>query len=76
MQKLKFNVFGNLMFVERKSSQWLLFKDSDCGIATRVYDVVIPADLAPNQIAHYLDDIYHEYATNKHPNVVSLTAIV
>ncbi|WP_281556064.1 hypothetical protein [Thalassomonas sp. RHCl1] len=70
---IKFNVFGKLMSVHRIEQQWQLFNDSDTGISSRVYDVVIPPELTPDELAGYLDDIYHEYANDKSTEVIQLT---
>jgi hypothetical protein len=70
--RYKFNVFGKIMLVERKNQQWLLFNDAVIGIPTRIYDVVIPDDINANELAKYLDDIYHEYSSEKYSNVFKL----
>lgn len=70
---IKFNVFGKKMSVQRKNDQWLLFSDSNSGMRARVYDVVIPPDLAESALVQYLDDIYHEYSCERQPNVVKLS---
>ncbi|BBN83767.1 hypothetical protein PA25_37520 [Pseudoalteromonas sp. A25] len=69
----KFNVFGSEMSVFRKENEWQLFKESTTGIRARVYDVVIPQSLEPGEIAQYLDDIFHEMASKKHPTVERLS---
>ncbi len=66
---IKFNVFGKQMSVLKKDEEWQLFNESDTGIRSRVYDVVIPADLESTKLGTYLDDIYHEYSSDKHPCV-------
>ena len=68
--KYKFNVFGKQMGVYREGEFWVLYNESDTGIRSKVYDVVIPQELDSSKLAGYLDDIYHEYATDKHPSVV------
>ncbi len=70
--KYLFDVFGNRMSVSRNDGQWHLYKESATGIRARVYDVVIPPELNANELARYLDDIYHEYSSDKHPSVVQL----
>lgn len=62
---IKFDVFGKRMSVQRSNDEWLLFTDSDTGLRARVYDVVIPAELSEDRLVTYLDDIYHEYASEK-----------
>ncbi|MBD1584830.1 DUF7661 family protein [Pseudoalteromonas sp. S16_S37] len=69
----KFNVFGTVMSVVRKNDEWQLFKESASGMRARVYDVVFPTTMEPDEFAQYLDDIYHELSSTKHPRVVSLT---
>lgn len=61
------------MSVLRKNDEWQLFNESDTGIRARVYDVVIPPDILQSQLEGYLDDIYHEYSSEKHPNFVQIT---
>lgn len=65
----KFDVFGQLMSVIRKDEQWHLFRESETGVRAKVYDVIIPDDLTPSELAGYLDDIYHEYSTETRPRV-------
>lgn len=69
---LHFDVFGKKMAVLRENQQWLLYLLSPTSIKARIYDVIIPDDLPAHSIAKYLEDIYHEYATERHPNVVQL----
>ena len=66
---LKFNVFGRIMSVLKINNEWQLFNEPDIGIRSRVYDVVIPAELSEDELLTYLDDIYHELATEKRPRV-------
>lgn len=70
---IKFNVFGKQMSVLRKEQEWQLFNESDTGIRSRIYDVIIPSELDLSDLATYLDDIYHEYATENHPQVIRLS---
>lgn len=69
---IRFNVFGQRMLVQRKDQHWLLYKDSETGIRARVYDVVIPDDLKEQDLASYLDDIYHEFSSEKYPTVLPI----
>ncbi len=61
------------MSVIKTEQQWLLYQESDTGMRSRIYDVVIPDDLKSSELATYLDDIYHEYSSTKHPHVVQLS---
>jgi hypothetical protein len=69
---IKFNVFGKPMSILKKENEWLLFNESDTGLRSRVYDVVIPSDMEARELAIYLDDIYHEYSTDKNPKVIEI----
>ncbi|EPF2931101.1 DUF7661 family protein [Vibrio parahaemolyticus] len=69
---LKFNVFGRIMSVYREADNWVLYRESDAGVRTKVYDVVIPSDLTETELAQYLDDIYHEYANQKYHSVFQI----
>jgi hypothetical protein len=66
----KFDVFGTTMSVLKKNGEWLLFKESLTSMRCRVYDVIIPAELEDSELEKYLDDIYHEYANDRHPKVI------
>ncbi|KDM93424.1 hypothetical protein [Photobacterium galatheae] len=66
---IKFKVFGHLMSVQRKDSEWLLFMESETSLRARVYDVVIPPELREEELAGYLADIYHEQASAQYPSV-------
>jgi len=70
---IKFNVFGKRMSIQRKNEEWLLFNDSDHGMRARVYDIVIPSELVENELVTYLDDIYHEYSSDRSPKVIKLS---
>ncbi|WP_192022174.1 hypothetical protein [Shewanella sp. WPAGA9] len=59
---ITFDVFGKPMAVLRKNEEWQLFLDSGTGLRSRIYDVVIPADLAESELDKYLADIFHENA--------------
>ena len=68
---IKFNGFGRTMSVLKINDEWQLFSEPDIGIRSRVYDVVIPAELiqlGEDELLTYLDDIYHELATD--PSVI------
>lgn len=60
------------MSVQRKDSEWLLFRESNTGVRARVHEVVIPADLDETDLATYLADIFHESASEKYSSVVRL----
>lgn len=65
-------MFLEKMSVIQKGQEWQLFNESDTGIRSRVYDVIIPSDLTENELEKYLDDIYHEYSSERHSKVKRL----
>ncbi|KAB0479695.1 hypothetical protein JC606_17570 [Vibrio sp. IB15] len=68
----KFQVFHQRMSVQRQNEEWLLYRESETSIRSRVYDVIIPSDLAEEEFARYLADIYHEFASEKYPSVTRI----
>ena len=68
----KFQVFHQRMSVQRQNEEWLLYRESETSIRARVYDVIIPSDLAEEELARYLADIYHEFASEKYPSVTRI----
>lgn len=68
----KFNVFGKIMSVAKIDNEWLLFLESETSLRSRVYDVVIPNELSADELLTYLDDIYHEYSSDKNPRVIQI----
>jgi hypothetical protein len=59
---MKFNIYGRCQIdVQREHDAWVAYR-SEHGKRSRLNDVVIPADVALDDIATYLDDIFHEYA--------------
>lgn len=70
---VKFDVFGTYMSVIRRENEWHLFVESDTSIRRRVYDIMIPSDLAEHELKTFLDDMYHERATEQHQQVRKLS---
>ena len=59
---MKFNIYGHFQVeVLRVNDIWVVYR-AEMGKRTRLNDVVIPPDLKANEIAVYLDDIFHELA--------------
>ncbi|WP_422824063.1 DUF7661 family protein [Xenorhabdus entomophaga] len=65
-----YNVFGRLIGVKRHNERWLLFNVS---LPERKYsqfnDVIIPDFLEEDEIPRWLDDVFHEAASEKYPDV-------
>ena len=69
MEALRFDVFGRELRVTRGPDGWLVHHVGADGKRRPARDIVVPSDLAPEQIGRYLDDLCHEWATARHPRV-------
>jgi hypothetical protein len=59
---MKFNIYGRCQLeVRRENDAWIVYR-AELGKRTRLHDVIIPPELAAQEIATYLDDVFHEYA--------------
>lgn len=57
---MKFNIYGRFQLeVRRENDAWHVYRLED-GKRASIHDVVIPPTFAAEEIATYLDDIYHE----------------
>jgi len=59
---VRFDIYGHYeLDVVREGANWKIF---ELGAGTRVplNSVIIPADIDENEIAIYLDDLFHELA--------------
>jgi hypothetical protein len=59
---MKFNIYGRFQVdVRRENESWAVYR-AELGKRMRLHDVVIPPNLAAQELAAYLDDIFHEFA--------------
>lgn len=59
---MKFNIYRRFQVdVRRENDSWIVYR-SELGKRTRLNDVVIPPNLVAQELATYLDDIFHEFA--------------
>lgn len=65
---LQFDVFGQRVIVEYSMDGWKTYYLGDDG-KRRPADIEIPSHYTVSDIAQYLDDMFHESATEKHPEV-------
>lgn len=57
---MKFSIYGRFQLeVRRENDAWVAYR-WEPGRRPQMNDVVIPATLAADEIATYLDDIFHE----------------
>jgi len=67
---LIFNVFGRHIGVKREGERWLVFlADLAERKFSRLYEIAIPDDMTEDEIPNWLGDIFHEAATERHPDV-------
>jgi len=67
---LIYNVFGRLIRVKRKGGRWLVFRaDLTERKFSQLYDIAIPDNMTEDEILGWLGDIFHEAATERHPDV-------
>lgn len=72
MESYKYNIFGREVLVEKRNSGWATFYQGSEG-KRRNAGIFIPADINEAELTQYLSDLCHEWATERHPNVVRLT---
>lgn len=72
MKALRFDVFGRELLVARNGDGWVVYHVGTDGKRRPARDLVVPADIAPGEIGRYLDDLCHEWATERHPRVERL----
>lgn len=72
MEKYRFNVFGDILAIERNNSEWRCFAvgtDGKRGPA----DLAIPPDVTHGELTQYLYDIYHENAAASDSDIFEIT---
>ena len=70
MNKLRFNVFGHAMLVEDTGAGWQVFYTGNEGKKRPARDIALPPNLDEAEIARYLADLCHEWASDRHSDVV------
>jgi len=59
---MKFNIYGRFQVdVHREQDAWVVYR-SEAGKRVVLHDIVVPADVTCQDMATYLDDIFHEAA--------------
>jgi hypothetical protein len=59
---MRFDIYGRFQVeVRRESEQWVVYR-AELGKRSRLHDVVVPPQLEQEDIATYLDDVFHECA--------------
>lgn len=66
-----FNVFGQVMAIERAEDRWESYLMGPDGKRRRI-QLAIPSDVSPAELSQYLYDIYHEQATPTNGDVFEI----
>jgi len=69
MKSLKFDVFGREVLIVEKDSEWEAFYLGSEGKRRVAKDIVVPSNITESQMLQYLDDLCHEWATDRNNSV-------
>jgi len=72
MKELAFDVFGRRVLVKSSEHGWRVFYVGIEGKRRPALDIVVPSDISESDLAQYLDDLCHEWATERYPIVKRL----
>jgi len=72
MKTLTFDVFGRDVLITRTEDGWRAFYLGNEGKRRPASDIVIPRDIEESGMAQYLDDLCHEWATDRNNRVKRL----
>ncbi|MGB3431473.1 DUF7661 family protein [Achromobacter sp.] len=57
---MKFDIYGRFQLdIQRVGAAWAVYR-SDAGKRVPATDLAIPPEVSADELAEYLDDIYHE----------------
>lgn len=66
---MRIDLYGCEIEVFRRESGWDVFYPGADGKRRIAKDIVIPAWIDEEELAGYLNDLFHEHATPEHPTV-------
>jgi hypothetical protein len=69
MSAIKFDVYGKHVLIFRTGDSWKINYISDRGKSRPAEDIFIPDFISESEFEQYLEDLCHEWATEKHPSV-------
>jgi hypothetical protein len=70
--RIRLNAFGRYLEIERVDNKWVAFDKGNEGKRRRATDIVILSSLKKSELITYVDDLLHESATERHPNIINL----
>ncbi len=68
MAELRFDVFGRTVIAAREADSWALFYTGE-GKRRPAHDIAVPGHVTAEELARYLADLCHEWATQRYPGV-------
>jgi NAD(P)H-nitrite reductase large subunit len=69
MKTLKFDVFGRDVAIVKTESGWQAFYSGSEGKRRPARDIIVPSNITEIEMTQYLDDLCHEWATDRNKNV-------
>ncbi|MDX1735254.1 MAG: hypothetical protein R3228_12850 [Halioglobus sp.] len=66
---MRLKVYGRVLEVARRGDAWCVYDFGNEGKKRPAADVRIPPGIELEQVAQYLGDLLHEYATARHADV-------
>ena len=69
MKSLKFDVFGREVLIVEKDGGWEAFYLGSEGKRRVAKDIVVPANITESEMQQYLDDLCHEWSTDRNSSV-------
>ena len=73
MKSIKFDVFGRDVLIVARAGGWKAFYLGTEGKRRPADDIVIPPGLEESRLAEYLDDLCHEWASDRNNRVRRLS---
>jgi hypothetical protein len=72
MKTLKFDVFGRDVAIIKTESGWQAFYTASAGKRRPARDIIVPWNITESEMTQYLDDLCHEWATDRNKNVTRI----
>ena len=72
MKSIKFDVFGRDVLLVERDNGWKAFYVGAEGKRRPATDIVIPPGLPESKLAEYLDDLCHEWASERSNRVIRI----
>ncbi len=69
---IRFDVFGHEMAIARREAGWTVYYVGGDGKWRLANDIRVPAEVPEADLAQYLDDLCHEWASPRRPRVTRL----